>query len=265
MNQTAISQGSSQMNVTVGGKTNLNKPPPPLDAKGASRLKLGKSAHMQAMEKKEEELEVDANEARVEKLLNSKVSDRNKVVFSFSFVTLVILVPFVIMLILYTMYMETLKFNYEHYGYISSLPAEMKYTLAFAQECVAKNEIIQIKSPGDEQVEGYKHYDVITYETLASMEQDFKKKFDGAFGGYIDDYETYYYTSLCNLTDSSVSLGIECGSNPNKTILNKGAKTSIYGLLSDASQIMIEFNNSGNPISLNKRKNIIDGKVPDNL
>jgi hypothetical protein len=45
-----------------------------------------------------------------------------------------------------------------------------------------------------------------------------------------------------------------CASN---TILSKGAKTSIYGLLSDASQLIITYNNYGAGVTLAQRQALI--------
>lgn len=154
------------------------------------------------------------------------------------------------MLILYTIYVDDLRFNFNHYKYISRIPSAMKYSLLFAYESIAQNALLQMTLPNNSQGNGYDHYSSLTYNTLSDMQDNFENGFDGAFSTYLADYNKEYYGDLCKSTIPN----IVCAAT---TILSKGAKTAIYSLLSDTSQLIITYKNYGAGVTLAQRKQLI--------
>lgn len=147
-----------------------------------------------------------------------------------------------------------MRFNFDHYQSIARMPSAMKYSLLFAYESIAQNKLLQITLSNSSTVEGFTHYSTLTYDTLSKMQENFESGFDTAFAPYNKAYNEEYYTNLCKL-DSPIGISTTvCASN---TILSKGAKTSIYGLLSDASQLIITYNNYGAGVTLAQRQALI--------
>jgi hypothetical protein len=134
------------------------------------------------------------------------------------------------------------------------MPAAMKYSLLFAYESIAQNKLLQITLSKTSDFEGFSNYKNLTYDTLSKMQEDFESGFGGAFDPYNKAYNEQYYTNLCNTTSLTGISPTACASN---TILSKGAKTSIYGLLSDASQLIITYNNYGAGVTLAQRQALI--------
>jgi len=154
------------------------------------------------------------------------------------------------MLILYTMYVDDLRFNFDHYQYISRIPSAMKYSLLFAYESIAQKSLLVMTLPNKTSADGYSYYSTLTYNTLSNMQDNFESGFDGAFSQYLVDYNKEYYGDLCK---SSVP-SINCTAT---TILSKGAKTAMYSLLSDASQLIITYKDYGAGVTLAQRKSLI--------
>jgi ribosomal protein L12E/L44/L45/RPP1/RPP2 len=92
---TGKTRGHARQNGLTGRASKFSQVPQPSrqSTKQQSGMSTKKSMHQQALEKKEEEEENDLNDVRVSKLLNSKDSDRYKVIKNFIFISVFILMP----------------------------------------------------------------------------------------------------------------------------------------------------------------------------
>lgn len=92
---TGKTQGHARQNGTTRRALNFSQVPQPsrLSTRQQAAMNMKKSMHQQALEKKEEEEENQLNDVRVSKLLNSKESDRYKVITNFISISVFILMP----------------------------------------------------------------------------------------------------------------------------------------------------------------------------
>ena len=88
-------QGHARVSNLSGQPSNFSQVPQPTgqSSRQQAAMNMKKSMHQVALEKKEEEEENDLNDVRVSKLLNSKDSDRYKVISNFICISVFILMP----------------------------------------------------------------------------------------------------------------------------------------------------------------------------
>lgn len=88
---------------------------------------------------------------------------------------------------------------------------------------------------------------------MSQIQKDFEKGLPMSFNSYSEEHTKAYYENLC---DSTTITTLDC-TTAESEILQRGAKTSIYALLTNAKQLIITFNGYGPSITLAQRIELI--------